>query len=98
MLGDLIRRKRSEIAKAIDVVAYLDEELRKNETVYNNIIKQKEKCYPQTPLGNKLKLINKRFNDCKKGALKRKYTAKKLIKRLWNASAWRAANSLSGFA
>ncbi|HHT83218.1 MAG: restriction endonuclease [Christensenellales bacterium] len=80
VLGDLIRRKRSEIAKAIDVVAYLDEELRKNETVYNNIIKQKEKCYPQTPLGNKLKLINKRFNDCKKGALKKEIYRKEAHK------------------
>lgn len=70
VLGDIIKRKQSEIEKALDVIAFIDEELRKNDSV-NNIIKEREKIYPKTPLGNKLKLFDKKYYDCKKGFLKK---------------------------
>ncbi|MDD4315902.1 MAG: restriction endonuclease [Clostridia bacterium] len=71
VLGDLIKRKENEIITAVDVIEYLDGELRKNDSVYNNIIKAAEKSYPNTPLGNKLESLDKSFDACKKGTLKK---------------------------
>ncbi len=78
-LGIILKHRRNEMKKALDVIDFIDKELRKKETV-NNIIKEREKCYPKTPLGNKLKLIDKRFNDCKRGILRKEAYLKQMHK------------------
>lgn len=78
-MGAILKRKRSEMNKALDVIAYIDEELRKNDAV-NNIIKEREKSYPKTPLGNKLKEYDKNFNECKKGNLRKDIYLKGMYK------------------
>lgn len=70
VMGDIFKRKQTELNKALDVMAFLDTELRKNEAV-NNIIREREKCYPDTPLGLALKALAKRYCQCKKGAIKK---------------------------
>lgn len=71
VLGDIIKRKENELLLAVDVIEYLDGELRKNDSVYNNIIKPRERCYPNTPLGSKLKALDKSFTQCQKGQIKK---------------------------
>ncbi len=80
VLGDIIKRKEAELLKAVDVIEYLDAELRKNDAVYNNVIKPREKCYPNTPLGSKLEALDKSFTECKKGVLKKDIYLKTLQK------------------
>ncbi|HHU43397.1 MAG: restriction endonuclease [Bacillota bacterium] len=67
VLGNILKKKKKEIDKADDVVEYLDKQLINNSTVYEKIIKHSD--YPETPLGNKLRFLNEKFNECKRGAL-----------------------------
>lgn len=78
-LGAILKHKRNDMLAAIDVISYIDKELRKNEAV-NNIIKEREKCYPKTPLGNKLKLIEKKYSDCKRGLIRKDIYLKQMHK------------------
>lgn len=70
VMGDIFKRKQSEMNKTLDMMAFLDTELRKNDAV-NNIIREREKCYPDTPLGLSLKALDKRYCQCKKGTIKK---------------------------
>ena len=77
VIGHIIKIKSNEALKAIDIFEFFDTEFKKNDAT-KFIVEENEVQYPNSPLGDKLKRINKRYYECKRGKIKKENYEKDL--------------------